>query len=105
MDRVFMPEGKSFRKKSVQRDSSSYYLITFYQANVWSVHLVATTGHPDKMRPINGQAVSWAKGVPPKPGSVLKNIPWYPPGVLDIDGTDMIAQVVETCKTLMVLTW
>jgi hypothetical protein len=37
------------------------------------------------------------KGVPSEPGSVLRNIPWYLPEVLQIDGTDFIAQVAETC--------
>jgi hypothetical protein len=34
-------------------------------SNVWSVHLVATTSHLYEMRPVNGLAVSWAKGAPP----------------------------------------
>jgi hypothetical protein len=61
------------------------------------VHSVATTGHLNRMRPINGSAVSSAKGVPPKPSSVVRNIPWYLPEVLRIDGTDFIAQVAQTC--------
>jgi hypothetical protein len=27
---------------------------------------------------------------------VLRNIPWYLPGVLHIDGTDIVAQVAQT---------
>jgi hypothetical protein len=41
--------------------------------------------------------VSWRKCVPPEQSSVLRNIPWYLPEVLDIDGTNFIAQVAQIC--------
>jgi hypothetical protein len=46
---------------------------------------------------INGSAVSSTKVVLPEPVSVFRNIPWYLSEVLHTDGTDIIAQVSQTC--------
>jgi hypothetical protein len=69
---------------------------TFYQVTVWSVHLVATTGHPEGRRSINGNSRRVMTQMCPT-RTVLRYIPWYLPEVLDIDGTNFIAQVAQIC--------
>jgi hypothetical protein len=72
--------------------TSQPFIKQTYDLCIWCQHRPSRRDAPD-----HGPAMSSAKGVPPEPSSVLRNITSYVPEILNVDGTDFIAQISQTC--------